>query len=755
MRKRTFVDALRFVFSPVDNPFFAVMWRQQRRNMGQFFLHLGMILGFVWLVFTTAGLLMEYFNVSFQIRALALYEITVWAHLFAAGTYGATVYRRYRQFWHKDTLPQLLLTGAPPILIVLAIPVYPLFIQAYIAVLCLPFYAAAINLSGIPWSTVLLDALIIVLLTSLPSGIGMFLWWLLWHVNLYVNPLKGFFVLVMWSQLPLLLTLPIRFFAWSVPSWLLVIVGGLLLSIISATTWAWSLEPRFYLSQLKVLWWSYRAWLLAIVFVCGLMWAYWFPPDFAAKVAFSLVLIRLLFSIGFLSQASTRSNEASRMPTRWANEEVLVANGLMLLVCGFVGWAEGVAISKIASVLAIGVLLGILHYIAHSLSADWWRKVMMTQSMPLTWWLVFLVWLIAPLALFFPPISLLAGFHGWLLPLTLIPTSLQQQISASWFHGTRISLPHWSLMAIVQLAWAGLLWALQWTSKLPQVQPQEKRREWLTVNHPVWGWLARLEERLCERFANPLVTLQLRQQSRNRVLDTMMTIGVVANLLVLSIWLFSRIFPEQNFVAFAEGLLIRLPSLAGLAGAFSASIVIALHDERAALWLLGQKRVVESFVLAPLKADQWKFGWWFPRFWLCLKAAIPYAFCAWVGIALRPSFGSALVAILVTASLPVTALTLALIGLSGSMMRQWEITFALLIALPIVTGIGTACFLLSLISGKWYVHTFVWLLWLAFGTILAISCKVIVSKRIGLLRTPIGYEKWLKLTEEKFRRARS
>ena len=118
------------------------------------------------------------------------------------------------------------------------------------------------------------------------------------------------------------------------------------------------------------------------------------------------------------------------------------------------------------------------------------------------------------------------------------------------------------------------------------------------------------------------------------------------------------------------------------------------------------------------------------------------------------SWGSALVATLVTASLPVTALALALTSLSGSMMRQWEITLALLLVLPIVTGIGTVCFLLFLISGKWHVHALVWLLWLAFSVILAVFCKFIVSKRIGLLRTPSGYEQWLKLAEERYRRAR-
>jgi hypothetical protein len=437
---------------------------------------------------------MERFNFSFQTRAIALYEITAWAHFFAAGIYGVTAYRRYQQFWRRDTLPQLLLTGAPPILIVLAIPVYLMFIQAYIALLCLPFYAAARNLSGIPWSTVLLDASIIALLASLPGSMGMFLWWLLFQLSIRTAPFP--YSLAVWSQLPLLLTLPVRFFAWSVPTWLLVVVGILLLSVISFTSWAWFLEPRFYPSQVRVLWWAHRAWLLATVFICGLMWAYWFPSDFAAKIAFSPVLIRLLFSAEFSSLASTRSDKAPRTPTRWADTEVLVANGLMLSVCGLVGWAEGLAISKIAPVLAIGGLLGILHYIAHSLSANWWRKVMVAQRMPLTWWLAFSVWLIAPLALLIPPISPLAGFHGWLLPLTLMPTSLQQQIPTSWFHGIRISLPHWSLMAIVQIAWTELLWALERMSKLPQVQPEEKRREWLTVNHPFWGWLARLEEQL-------------------------------------------------------------------------------------------------------------------------------------------------------------------------------------------------------------------------------------------------------------------
>ena len=133
---------------------------------------------------------------------------------------------------------------------------------------------------------------------------------------------------------------------------------------------------------------------------------------------------------------------------------------------------------------------------------------------------------------------------------------------------------------------------------------------------------------------------------------------------------------------------------------------------------------------------------------------MPYALCAWLGLALRPSLGFALVAILVTASLPVTALALALAGLSASLIWQWETILVLLLILPTAVGVWNACFL-ALISKRWHLHALVWLFGLIFSAILAVSYRVIVSKRIGLLRTPSGYEQWLKLTEEKFRRARS
>ncbi len=247
MRKRNLLEALVFVFSPVHNPFFAVMWRQQKRNTGQFVFLLGLILGFLLLVFVGAGLTMEAKNFPLHRRGIVLYELVAWSHLFAAGVYSTSLYRRYRQFWREDTRPQLLLTGAPPIWIALAIPIYPLFMQAYIALLCLPFYAAAVTLSGVSWSATILAIAAIVLLTGFQ--IPQASWVIFWFAFQGMIRLSS---LAIWSNLPFLLQSPIRFYAWSVPTWLLFLLAIPLAFASVATQWAWWLEPRHYPAQTKV-----------------------------------------------------------------------------------------------------------------------------------------------------------------------------------------------------------------------------------------------------------------------------------------------------------------------------------------------------------------------------------------------------------------------------------------------------------------------------------------------------------------------
>ncbi len=749
MRKRNLLGALLFIFSPVHNPFFAVMWRQQKRNTGQFVFHLGLILGFLLLVFVGAGLTMEAKNFPLHLRGIVLYELVAWSHLFAAGVYSTSLYRRYRQFWREDTRPQLLLTGAPPIWIALAIPIYPLFMQAYIALLCLPFYAAAVTLSGVSWSATILAIAAIVLLTGfqIPQA-SWVIFWLVFQDMIRSHDLA------IWSNLPFLLQLPIRFYAWSVPAWLLFLLAILLAFASIATQWAWWLEPRHYPAQTKVWQWSNYFGLLVALLIWGLVWAYSLPADFESKVSYTLVAFRLIMSALILSPAFVKQEITLSVPPMKALvTSALTLNLLAFALIAVVGLSSHVPSSTLLRVLVVSFILVVTHFFAYSLGYSWWSKFVRAQKASAVWWLFFFVWLISPLALFVQPLAPLAGIQGWLVPLCLMPSSFIQKGTAYLPFGLKIFIPTWWATALVQVAWSGLLWWLERRTTLPQVERKEERREWLTVSDPIWGWLARLEGQICERVANPLVTLQIRQQSRFAPLKFAMDFGIVANLLVPSLWLTAKIFPHPDFVQFVNKTFVRLPSFVGFASWFAVVGIISAYDQKFALWLLGQKRVVESFVLSPLTENQWRFGWWFPRAWLCLKAAMPYAICLWLSSLLQPSLGQILVTLLAMVSLPTFALTYGLMSLAGSLMRHWEMSLALLLITLVFAPFGVAAFMFTLFSNRWQHHALIWIGVLVIHIAIAAVSFLIFSRRIGSLRTPSGYERWLQLAEEKFRRA--
>ncbi len=164
-RPKTLAEVLRFLF--VDNPFFALMWREQRRLAERRFLHLGLILGFILLVNLLALVLMTRWKVPFFQQGKVLFELTVWTHLFAASIYGNYLWRRIRQFWREEVRHDLLLTGVPPLWMVWASLLFPLFMQTFVAILCLPFYTLGASLAGISWGTVLLASAVIALVASI------------------------------------------------------------------------------------------------------------------------------------------------------------------------------------------------------------------------------------------------------------------------------------------------------------------------------------------------------------------------------------------------------------------------------------------------------------------------------------------------------------------------------------------------------------------------------------------------------------
>jgi hypothetical protein len=255
-----------------------------------------------------------------------------------------------------------------------------------------------------------------------------------------------------------------------------------------------------------------------------------------------------------------------------------------------------------------------------------------------------------------------------------------------------------------------------------------------------------LEDRWSEKWANPLVTLQLRWQRRfPTLLSTMNLLLALFLLLVLAVALVP-LYPDPNLVAIINALVERLPSLAGLAGVFAAGIVLAALDTKMALWQLGQKRIMEQFVLAPLIDQQWVFGFWFPRFWLAFKATLPCFPMVWWGVLMRPEFGKVLVALLVTAALPTITLALSLSGLIGSLLKVWESYLLGFFGLLLVCAGFCIAILLFLITPRSDVHLVIWLVCLMVGS-LTLAVEFSLLQRIKKLRTPKGYDEWLHLSE--------
>jgi hypothetical protein len=745
-REWTLKTALRFIFHPADNPFFALMWRQQRRLMGQWVWHLGLALGCLWLAFAIAIVVMVRLNVPIFRWGAVLFEVAAWSHLCVATIYAHHFWRRLQGFWREDIRPQLLLTGVPPLWLVAAALPFPLFMQVYLAILCLPFYAAAITLGGGSWGAALLAIAVIVALSSVLRVT----WWLAPQL-LSRAIASGFFF---WSNLPTLIARPIQVYAWTMPVWLFL---TLLISLVvgfALTTSAWMWEPRKYPSQRKAILWGILFIALSALLLWGLVWAYLLPAEFEGKLAFTLVLTRWLVS-GSLYGALTTPLPFNAREAGW------LAFGLdttLLGMSGLLGWASGVPFGGLSKAIVVGAFINVAHAIATAWAWDWWRKVMASKEMPATWWLLFSVWLAAPLAFLHPALLPLGSIQGWLVPLALLPPTLWQRfakpfpfalsIPTTWtltVGNFALSLPLWLAMAMGQLGWSALLRLAASKGQVTEATETVTRQE-LTATHPLWGWLVRLEERWCEKWGNPLVTLQLRWQRRfPTLISTMNSLLALFLLFVVAVALMP-LYPEPAFIALLNGIIERLPSLAGVLGFFAAGVVLSALNTRMALWRLGQKRIIEQFVLAPLTERQWVFGFWFPRFWLALKAALPCFLAIWWGVLLRPELGKLLLALLVTATLPVGILALSLAGLVGSLLKFWESYLLGFIAI-LVACIGFGVALLAfIITPRNEVHVGIWLAGaIICGLTLAVEFRLL--QRLKKLRTPKGYDEWLLLSE--------
>ena len=588
------VDGLRFVFHPAENPFLSLLLKWAKYQPEPFLKRQIIALTFVGITSLLALIMMELLKVPVFLKGGWLLEAVVISHLITASDYTSAVTKPLGQFWWEKNRHDLLLTGVPAFWLVLAHKFCRIVFSAHFALLCLPFYAVAFGL-GVP-ATAILIPLALAVIGSPKIAEWAILWFFFWLTRSAVMPF--------WVNVPLLLPQPMGFFVWKVPAWSVVTVAFVSLIIVSVTAEAWELEERLIPSQLRVLRWRDSFGLLLFVSLWGVAWAY-LPVSYIIKVAFSLCVLRLLFGYRDLFSQPKLGF--------WG---VLAIDGIVLAGCIFFGVAEGQG-NIIFKVALVSSLLSIVHAASHALCFHGWERILPGSATLVLVLRIF--WLLSPATLLigsyapkFSWVGALAGVQGWLVPLSMVGTmNLPFTVAGS----NQIVFPPWWLMATVQLAWSSLLFLVgRKTAPVAEVEPVA-----LTADHPIFGWIVRLEDKMMERWDNALVNVQLRWQRRNFV-------GALRFAFLLSLLGF-----VVAAVVFLTPLRISLLKLLFATPIFLCAITFQIatlallgYELKHALWRWGQLRIMEQIILTRLTAKQISFGLWFPRFWMATKIfAIP------------------------------------------------------------------------------------------------------------------------------------
>jgi len=737
------VDGLRFVFHPAENPFMSLLLRRAKLDPEPFLKRQISALTVVGFASLLALIVMELLKVPLLLRGGWLLEAVVISHLLAVSDYPSAVTKLLEQFWWEKNRHDLLLTGVPSIWLVLAYTFCRTVFSAHFALLCLPFYAAAFAW-GVPVTAILIPIALAIIGSPAIAELAFLAPFIWWYVGISQRAVTPF-----WVNVPFLLTQPMGFFVWTIPVWLVVTVAFVSLFVVSVTTESWELEERLIPSQLKVLRWRDSFGLLLFVSLWGAAWAY-LPVSYIVKVALSLCASRLLFRIVAISLGTSmkRYLDPTSHP-RSAFLSVLVLDGIVLASCIFLGTAEGQG-SIVFKLALVGFLLSVFHAVSHVLGSRGWRRLPMgsvTTILIALWFFSPATLLIGSYAPQFSWVGALAGVQGWLVPLSMVGTmKLPFTIAGS----NQIVFPPWWLMATVQLAWSGLLFFVgRKTAPVKEVEPVA-----LTADHPIFGWIVRLEDRMMERWDNALVNVQLRWQRRHFV--GALRFAFVLSLLGFVVAAVTLLTPLRVSLL---NLLFATPILLCVLALQIAMLALLGYEMEHGLQHWGQLRIMEQIVLTRLTTKQILFGLWFPRFWMAIKIfAIPLIF-AWLITLLqlfvlptKLSLWLLIIMVLATFAMPFSFLAAALYSSgTGTAGRNPHIMWWLMVFMPLMLLIQLVFRSVFRFGLSPYEFLAFGLMASLFPIVFAIPLLVLgfwYLRDVDKLKTAKGYEEWLKRTEE-------
>ncbi len=738
------IDGLRLVFHPAENPFLSLLLKRAKYQPEPFLKRQTIALTFVGIASLIALVVVELLEVPLLLKGGWLLEAVVISHLLAASGYTSAVTKLLEQFWWEKNRHDLLLTGVPAVWLVLARKFCRIVFSAHFALLCLPFYAAAFAW-GVSARAILIPLVLAVIGSRTIAALA-FICLFGWFYATASQPT----VMPFWVNVPFLLTQPMGFFVWTVPAWLLVTVTFVLLTTVSMTAEAWELEERPIPSQLKVLRWRGSFGLLLFVSLWGAAWAY-LPVSYIAKVAFSLCASRLLFSIVAISLVTSmkRYLDPTSHPML-AFLSVLALDGIVLAGCIFFGMAEGQG-SIVFKVALVGFLLSVVNATSYVLGFNGWQRLLTSSPNAI----LLLFWFLSPTALLvgsyapqFSWVGALAGVQGWLVPLSMAGT-MKLPFTIAGFN--QIVFPPWWLMATVQLAWSGLLFLVgRKTAPVAEVEPVT-----LTADHPIFGWIVRLEDKMMEKWDNALVNVQLRWQRRHII--GWLRFAFALSLLGFVVAAVTLLTPLRILL---PNLLFATPILLCVFTFPTATQALLWYELKHDLSRWGRLRIMEQIVLTRLTAKQIRFGLWFPRFWLAIKIIAIPLISAWLIALPQPfvlptKFGLWLLIFMALATFvtplfffaaslffsgvglaghdPLSCLTILLLVLLMPIIWLIQMFFqhGLNLSYATILAFGLTPLLLALISA-----------------ILLLPLGFRYLRDVDKLKTAKGYEEWLKRTEE-------
>ncbi len=740
-----------------ENPLYWVARRIERHAIHRWFSDMAIvILAALALWLLAIGIMSLTPSLSRAIWGAVLFELTAWCHLLInLSTFHS---ERSLQKFEKEHASDMLLTRTSPLWFLLASLPNFLWTRTHISLALLPFYITAFVWGGYSWATFFTMVLFLTLVPRTGLILAMLGFGLLFIRR---------FGVAFWSQLLDVLAEPIRLVGMPVPTWLLFICLIGLIGIWGLSYKVVTSEPLP--SQVRKKFARYGNIIVGIFgfFLMLIIWTFLsFMPFIGAQPIYKVFLSYLITSVLLFYSSAMPVGTSTQLQT--SSRDLLTLAHLIVIVLCLLAWFEGESMATVLQIGAVLMLITFARSVGLMWSYRWWAS---SNRLPLSQYVLVLIWFCACIAILSPTLAPLIGIQGWMVPVAYFLQALHERgvnlgsDSLTLWHewripvgGSVVAVPLWIPAMGVQLGWACLLGRLA-RSFSPRPAPTDQPSP--STRDPVLKELLRYESRLMARLENPLVNLQLISQRRDTAVLFSARFVIWMTLPTMILCLITPPLRELHggvFWRFLDGFWTQ--ALFGLSALFLWLIVL-LTDVRALYTkssspqgsITSEPRFFKftqpnfHFVLTSLSPSQWAFAMWFPRFWLTVKLGVGFVILMWMGALYKPTLDKVALAMASSATAISTAMLWTMVGALFNFLPRSVESVRVLIAFIVAVAYCTMGGAFTQLSP--YLMLFVSLLLSAGIGLLSLPTWYLLLRTTQKHLTPKGYTHWVQTVEQR------